>query len=151
MATKQSVGLELLEHAHEVVYVINGALWICQQQSPQQLPQQQPAPWAEPDLAALSAASGMACDAGLPGIQTSAGEPRQIETSGEGCGGWMPPEFRVCAADLKGRKQQTVLRRGGAFFAQSYEEAPSILAENGRCRQVAFFHMQVPLVAFECR
>ena len=54
----------------------------------------------------------------------------------------MPPEYRVCAPDLKGRAHTTVIRRSGAFYAQSFEESPSVLAERGRCRQVAFFHMQ---------
>jgi hypothetical protein len=49
---------------------------------------------------------------------------------------------RVCAPALKGRTHRTVLCRSGVLSAHQYEEAPSVLAEGGRCRQVALFHMQ---------
>jgi len=146
VATKQAAGLALRESAREVAYVVNGAVWICGQPLPlPQPPQLRTAARStmmEPDLAALDAASTLPCDMALPGIQTSVGEPRQVETSSEGCGGWMPAEYRVCAPNLKGYPRQTVLRRSGAFYTQSYEDSPSIVAEGGRCRQVAFFHMQ---------
>ena len=35
-----------------------------------------------------------------------------------------------------------MLRRSGSFYSQSFEESAAISASNGRCRQVAFFHMQ---------
>jgi len=135
VAVKQSAGLELLEHAKEVVYVVRGALWICQEHRAH-------AAAAEPNVATLSGASAPACDMALPGVQTGVGEPTPLETSGDGCGAWMPSEFRVCAPALKGRTHRTVLCRSGVLSAQQYEEAPSVLAEGGRCRQVALFHMQ---------
>jgi len=143
MATKQFAGLELHEHAREHVYALHGALWICLADAAAGGGDVAAAirPFT-PDLAALSAASAPACDPALPGVQTSVGEPRQVATSGDGCGAWMPAEYRVCAPDLRGVVRQTVLRRSGAFYAQAYEESPSMQAEGGRCRQVAFFHMQ---------
>ena len=54
----------------------------------------------------------------------------------------MPPEFRLCAPQLKGRPQQTILRSNGAFYTQGFEEADTVTAEGGRCWQAAFFHMQ---------
>ena len=146
MARKQFAGLELREHAREVVYAIRGALWVCQHD--EGAADGRHAPPAEPDLASLAAKSVHECDPALPGVQTPVGEPQPIETSAEGCGSWMPPEYRVCAPSLKGGaappppQPLTVLRRNGAFVAQGFAEAPAVVAEGGRCRQVAFFHMQ---------
>mmetsp|Transcript_58410 Transcript_58410/g.115963 ORF Transcript_58410/g.115963 Transcript_58410/m.115963 type:complete len:380 (-) Transcript_58410:275-1414(-) len=137
VARKQFAGLELREHAREVVYAIRGALWVCQQDG-----SAGGSPFQEPNLTALGTLSDLQCDQSLPGVQTALGEPVRVETSGEGCGSWMPSEFRVCASALKDSRQQTVLRRNGAFYSQAFEEAPSVSAERGRCRQVAFFHMQ---------
>ena len=136
VARKQFAGLELREHAHEVVYAIRGALWVCalEATTSHRL--------GEPDLAALAARSAHSCEPDLKGVQTAVGEPQPVATTADGCGAWMPPEFRVCAPELKGKPEQTILRRNGVFYTQGYQEDPRVHAEGGRCRQVAIFHMQ---------
>ena len=76
------------------------------------------------------------------GVQAPRGEPEPFKVTKEGCGGWMPEQFRMCAQELKGATQRSLLLSNGEFWSQAFEEAPSLRAEGGRCRQGAFFHMQ---------
>jgi len=99
-------------------------------------------PLNDPDVAALAAASEEICDHALPEVQPPVGDEEVVQVGGVGCGGWMPPEYRICAEALKGRDATTVTRRNGEFYAQAFERVPDVVAENGRCRQGAFFHMQ---------
>ena len=50
-------------------------------------------------------------------------------------------EYRLCA-ESQGKVRQTVVRRDGQFFAQTFEHAPRIVGAGGQCHQGAFFHMQ---------
>ena len=79
----------------------------------------------------------------LPGVQTARGEPRRFNVTQEGCGGWMPAEYRMCADELKGLGEPVDIEiEGGGFYAQRFSEAPALTALGGRCKQGAFFHMQ---------
>ena len=134
IAQKQFAGLERQEHAHSVVYVLNGALWVCAGGNG--------FGQTEPDLNTLLAASAPSCDHALPDVHHAVGEEEAVATTGEGCGAWVPPEFRMCAESLKGRTDLNLLRRDGKLYAQPFTAAPAIKTENGRCVQGAFFHMQ---------
>lgn len=140
IAQKQFTGLEREEHAQASVYLIRGALWLCDSKSTSGAAADALAD--EPDLRALAAASEDKCDHTLPEVHPATGEEEAVQVGGTGCGAWVPPEFRICAESLKGRTQTTVVRRNGEFYSQSFERVPSITAEGGRCRQGAFFHMQ---------
>jgi len=131
LAPKQFAGLELTTHATDEVYVVNGALWLCKGAADR-----------PPSVDALRTASTPACDHALPGVQRLVAEPERFSVDGEGCGGWVAPEYRVCATKLKGRANQALVLRGGEFYAQKFEELPVVSAEGGRCKQGAFFHMQ---------
>ena len=134
ISQKQFAGLERDQQASAVAYVIRGALWLCEAASGEQ-----------PDVAALAAASELQCDESLPELQPPAnqsGEPQSVEVGMAGCGAWVPPEYRLCAESLKGKVRQTVVRRDGQFFAQTFEHAPRIVGAGGQCHQGAFFHMQ---------
>ena len=62
VANKQFVGLQTSTPAHEDIYVLNGALWLCQRDG-----------GGAPDVRALAAASPAACDLNLPGVQGGKG------------------------------------------------------------------------------
>uniref|UniRef100_A0A7S0LDC4 Phospholipase B-like n=1 Tax=Coccolithus braarudii TaxID=221442 RepID=A0A7S0LDC4_9EUKA len=130
VANKQFVGLTVGRPATDDVYVVDGALWVCRREA------------REPSIAALRLASGPGCDVELRGVQRSVGQPQRFEVTHEGCGNWMPQEFRMCAVHLKGSDKHNLLLSEGKFFSQEYEEVGAILAEKGRCKQGAFFHMQ---------
>ena len=49
----------------------------------------------------------------------------------------MPPEFRMCAAKLKGATRRNLQLSNGEFWSHGYEEAAELSAEGGRCRQGA--------------
>ena len=71
------------------------------------------------------------------------GEPGvALQVTGDGCGNWMPSEFRMCASHLKGSERRNILLRDGQFYSQKYEEEAGLSTEHGRCKQGAFFHMQ---------
>jgi len=135
VASKQFVGLQLGKPAADDVYVLNGVLWLCKREA------------GEPSITAMQAVSGAACDLQLPGVQQTIGGPERFEVTHEGCGGWMPPEFRMCANHLKdsgdsGRPKHNLLLQSGTFYAQEYTEDAEVSTEGGRCHQGAFFHMQ---------
>mmetsp|Transcript_57675 Transcript_57675/g.132409 ORF Transcript_57675/g.132409 Transcript_57675/m.132409 type:complete len:601 (-) Transcript_57675:395-2197(-) len=130
VANKQFVGLTVGRVATDDVYVIGGALWVCRREA------------LEPSLAALRLASEPMCDLQLQGMQRPLGEATRFEVTHEGCGNWMPQEFRMCAEHLKGSQKHNLLLSEGMFFAQEYEEVGAIFADHGRCKQGAFFHMQ---------
>ena len=69
-----------------------------------------------------------------------------LRVSSEGCGKWMPVEYRMCASlpEPPERERDTVSfsieLEGGQFYAQRFRTTLRVL-DNG-CRQGAFFHMQ---------
>ena len=130
VANKQFVGLEAGDGSGDV-YVLNGSLWLCEHN-----------PERPVNVASLLAASPPACDLALPGVQHAKGSRAAFKVNKEGCGGWMPQEFRMCASHLKGSTHRAVLIEDAKFFAQTVEEAPSVIADGGRCKQGALFHMQ---------
>ena len=130
VSNKQFVGLKVESPAVEDVYVLSGAVWLCQRAG------------GALDVRALQAASPPACDLALPGVHTDEGEARAFRVTREGCGSWMPSEFRMCAAKLKGATRRNLQLSNGEFWSHGYEEAAELSAQGGRCRQGAFFHMQ---------
>ena len=103
-------------------------------------------------LLAQHAAHGV-CQVGAPtlviqpnAVQLLYGDHERLSISADGCGAWMPPEYRMCA---------TGLLEGGAELAattalvyvndtlsvQRYRPSPAFALSNG-CRQGAFFHFQ---------
>ncbi|KAL1520353.1 hypothetical protein AB1Y20_021943 [Prymnesium parvum] len=129
VANKQFVGLEHSGESPQHVYVLNGSLWLCKL-GPETV-----------DLELLRAASTPACDVALPGVQQASGALEEFEVTQQGCGQWMPQEFRMCAPHLKGRKQNVVIE-DGRFYTQRVSDAPTLSVDDGRCKQGAFFHMQ---------
>ena len=132
MANKQFVGLTV--DADYVIYSVDGAVWQCPRD-------------ASVEIGALArhSMSGR-CSEQLPGVQTLVGEPRRVAVSGEGCGKWMPLEYRMCATELiaDGAQEaagQAVTYFDGAFYAQRFQSAAGFVMANG-CRQGAFFHFQ---------
>ena len=113
------------------MYVLSGALWVCKR-----------GPWGAPDLKALLEASAPACDLDLSGVQHEMGEREGFDVTRDGCGNWMPQEFRMCAKPLAGAEKTQVVVVDGSFYSQGYDEEKVVLADRGRCRQGAFFHMQ---------
>ena len=113
------------------VYVLSGALWVCKR-----------GPWGAPDLKALLEASAPACDLDLSGVQHEMGDREGFDVTRDGCGNWMPQEFRMCAKPLAGAEKTQVVVVDGSFYSQGYDEEKVVLADRGRCRQGAFFHMQ---------
>ena len=108
VSNKQFVGLKVESPAAEDVYVLSGAVWLCQRDG-----------GGAPDVRALQAASPPACDLALPGVHTDAGEQQAFRVTHEGCGGWMPSEFRMCAAKLKGATRRNLQLSNGEFWSQA--------------------------------
>uniref|UniRef100_A0A7S2CVX3 Uncharacterized protein n=1 Tax=Haptolina brevifila TaxID=156173 RepID=A0A7S2CVX3_9EUKA len=139
IANKQFVGLTV--PADQVIYSVGGAVWQCPQD-------------ASVDVGELArhAASGR-CQATLPNlppqpnaVQQLAGGLERLTLSTEGCGAWMPPEFRMCAAELlEGGAElaasTAVVYVNDTLLVQRYRPSPLYALPNG-CRQGAFFHFQ---------
>ena len=140
-AQKQASGLEVQRAAHASVFVINGALWLCDEAA-QTADAAQGTGRRPPDLAALAAASAPTCDHTLPEVQPPAGVESPVTVDGTACGAWMQSSYRLCAEALKGRTPPTVVRHDGGFFAQDFRRAPGLTADGGRCRQAALLHLQ---------
>lgn len=138
-AQKQASGLEVQKAARASVYVIKGALWLCDEATGAAHAALGDRP---PDLAALAAASEPTCDHALPEVQRPTGAEAPVIVAGTACGAWMQSAYRLCADALKGHVSQTVVRRDGAFFAQGFQRVPGLTADGGRCRQAALLHLQ---------
>ena len=139
IAHKQFVGLTV--PADQVIYSVSSAVWQCPRDTVVDVE----------ELARHSAAGR--CQVGLPdtpvqanAVQRLSGGLEPISLATEGCGAWMPSEYRMCAREL--------LEAGGEFaaatalvyandtlFVQRYRPSPSYVLHNG-CRQGAFFHFQ---------
>jgi len=137
MATKQMVGLEV-PSSQQVLFVA-GSVWVC--------PGDVPLTGAL--LTQMSERTGREpCRTTLPPLQRSTGEPTRLEwSSTEGCGKWMPADFRMCAvggggasSTLSDPQRVVVTAKDGSFYSQPLEEA-GLELEN-QCRQTSFFHFQ---------
>ena len=134
IANKQAVGLEV-PSTDQVLHVA-GSVWICAGDvalSPALLTELTERTGREP------------CRTTLPPLQRPVGEPTSLRWSAEGCGKWIPAEFRQCVLDATSSlpadpRTVVVYGRGGGFQAQRVEDAGLEVA-NG-CRQAAFFHFQ---------
>ena len=135
VSNKQFVGLKVESPAAEDVYVLSGAVWLCQRDgggapdvralqaahtpTPTPNPNPNPSPGPNPTPNTLQAASPPACDLALPGVHTDSGEQQAFRVTHEGCGGWMPSEFRMCAAKLKGATRRNLQLSNGEFWSQA--------------------------------
>jgi hypothetical protein len=112
------------------VYALGGAIWRCDREL------------AAPEINELLAATKPACGHALRGVQSPVGQPQRQPISGSGCGGWMPPEFRMCAPQLRDAGPHSLLLHDGEVFSQRVESDPVVTALRGACHEGAFFHMQ---------
>ena len=140
VAHKQFVGLTV--PADQVIYSVSSSVWQCPR-------------GAAVDLETLARHSAAGrCQIAPPdslpqpsAVQQPIGALEPISLAAEGCGQWMPAEYRMCAREL--------LEAGGEFsastglvyandslFVQRYRLSPDYALSNG-CRQGAFFHFQV--------
>ena len=86
------------------------------------------------------------CRAELPGVQLPIGTRVPLEVSAEGCGQWMPKEWRMCAPQLIEQGHDVAATTStfflnGGFYGQRFRPAAGTVLANG-CRQLAFFHFQ---------
>eukprot|EP00326_Haptolina_ericina_P029547 CAMPEP_0181172212 /NCGR_PEP_ID=MMETSP1096-20121128/2330_1 /TAXON_ID=156174 ORGANISM="Chrysochromulina ericina, Strain CCMP281" /NCGR_SAMPLE_ID=MMETSP1096 /ASSEMBLY_ACC=CAM_ASM_000453 /LENGTH=133 /DNA_ID=CAMNT_0023259927 /DNA_START=14 /DNA_END=415 /DNA_ORIENTATION=+ len=108
-----------------MIYYVSGSVWQCGRD-------------VKPNVAELAArGSARRCEVGLPGIVAGASEPRKIDVDGEGCGRWMPLEYRMCASQLIDQGADIAATTNtfwnGSFFAQRVTYAPETSLQNG-CR-----------------
>lgn len=127
VATKQFVGMGK-QAGH--VYALGGSIWRCDRQL------------ETAEISQLLAATRPACGLTLRGVQSPVGQPERQLISGSGCGGWMPPEFRMCAPQLRDVGPHSLLLHDGQVFSQRVESDPAVHALGGACHEGAFFHMQ---------
>ena len=85
------------------------------------------------------------CRTTLPPLQRSIGELNGLRWQPEGCGKWIPAEFRLCVAEASrvlpsDTRTVAVYARDGSFYSQGLEDG-GLELPNG-CRQAAFFHFQ---------
>ena len=139
VANKQFVGLTLPADQH--IYSVNSAVWQCPRDAHVDL-----------DELARHAAVGR-CQLSLPGrpaqpasVQELVGGFERLTMSTEGCGSWMPPEYRMCATELlEGGAELSaataIVYANDTLMVQRYRPNPHYALPNG-CRQGAFFHFQ---------
>jgi hypothetical protein len=69
-------------------------------------------------------AAGEPCRTTLPPLQRPVGELAPLRWQPEGCGKWIPQEFRLCVADASAalppdkRHNVAVYARDGSFYSQ---------------------------------
>ena len=139
IANKQAVGLEV--PSSQQVLFVGGGIWACPDHvvADDSLVR---------DLKERTAREP--CRTTLPPLQRPVGELSSLRWQPEGCGKWIPADFRLCVADSTrklpaDRRTVAVYARDGSFYSQTLEDAGLELA-NG-CRQSAFFHFQVRVAA----
>ena len=133
IALKQAVGLEAT--SRQQIIAVGGAVWACGGD-------------VTVDQALLrnmrTRTELEPCRTTLPPLQRPVGSEVELAAGSEGCGMWMPAEFRMCLKDEKSLpgdgKSVAVYSRGGKFYGQELE-GPNLEMPNG-CRQMAFFHFQ---------
>lgn len=135
VANKQAVGLDV-PSSQQVLFVA-GSIWTCGGEVNVD----------DALLRELTERTGKEpCRTLLPPLQRPVGELSTLRWQPEGCGKWIPSEFRLCVADARqslpaDTRTVGVYAREGSFYAQTMEDA-GLELENG-CRQSAFFHFQV--------
>lgn len=112
------------------VYALKGSIWRCERDL------------ELPEIAELVKAIKPMCSDELHGVQTPIGEPQRVSISNTGCGGWMPPEYRMCAHSLKGSQNHALYLDDGVVYSQRVDSDTSVVSLGGICHEGAFFHMQ---------
>ena len=134
ISSKQAVGLDTSPSGEQVLSV-GGAVWRC----PADV-----APTAELRSELAVRTAGEPCRLALPAVHPKSGAEAAVAVAADGCGKWIPAEFRMCATNLPADKQRRAAvalgTRDGGFYSQAVDDAATLLP-NG-CRQVAFFHFQ---------
>ena len=79
-------------------------------------------------------------------VQRPVGGLEPISLVYEGCGQWMPSEYRMCARELVDAGGEfaaatALIYANDSLFVQRYRPSASYALSNG-CRQGAFFHFQ---------
>ena len=85
------------------------------------------------------------CRTSLPPLQRSSGPLSNLRWGPEGCGKWIPADFRMCVTEPHvvlpdDLHNLAIYAADGGFYSQKLEDAGLDLG-NG-CRQTAFFHHQ---------
>ena len=87
--------------------------------------------------------AGEPCRLALPAVHPKSGAEAAVAVAADGCGKWIPSEFRMCATNLPADKQRRAAvalgTRDGGFYSQAVDDA---LDYSNSCRQVAFFHFK---------
>jgi len=139
VAHKQFVGLTV--PADQVIYSVSSAVWQCPRD-------------ATVDVETLARHSAVGrCQVSTPeqpvqanAVQKLVGGAEPISLSTDGCGQWMPAEYRMCARELLEAGAEfaaatALVYANDTLFVQRYRPSPSYALSNG-CRQGAFFHFQ---------
>jgi hypothetical protein len=134
IANKQAVGLQV--PSTEQVLFVAGSVWSC------------PAEVVADDVLIRQLSERTArepCILTLPPLQRSIGGLSGLRWKPEGCGNWIPSDFRLCVADAPSSlptdpRTVAVYAVDGSFYAQRLEDAG--LEHSNGCRQAAFFHFQ---------
>mmetsp|Transcript_12566 Transcript_12566/g.36837 ORF Transcript_12566/g.36837 Transcript_12566/m.36837 type:complete len:282 (+) Transcript_12566:524-1369(+) len=134
IAPKQAIGLDIRSTASAVW--AGGAVWHCSAAT-------------EPDASLLQelAAAGVArrCYLHLPSIQPAVGGASPVEVRDTGCGDWISPECRLCAADppADGSSIAYYARDGKVHSRRIDSSALALPSPNAHgCHQAAIFHFQ---------
>ena len=139
-ANKQFVGLTV--PSDKTIYAVANSVWEC------------PAD-AQVDVADLARHSARGrCQMAPPtqpvqpnAVQQLVGSVQKLSIVSEGCGAWMPPEYRMCAADLAeaaGAEQTAstaILYVNDSLHVQKVRVNAQYALPNG-CKQGALFHFQ---------
>lgn len=139
VAHKQFVGLTV--PADQVIYSVSSSVWQCPRD-------------AVVDVEELARHSARGrCQVALPdlpvqpnAVQRLHGGLKPISLTTEGCGQWMPAEYRMCARELLEAGAEVaaataLVYANDSLMVQRYTPSPNYALENG-CRQGAFFHFQ---------
>jgi len=139
VANKQFVGLTVPADQH--IFAVANSVWQCPVD-------------AAVDFAVLARHSARGrCQLSPPGqpvkpnaVQQLVGPLERMAVSSEGCGAWMPPEYRMCAADLlEGGAElaaaTSLLYVNDTLNVQRVKTFADFSLPNG-CKQGAFFHFQ---------
>ena len=139
IAHKQFVGLTV--PADQVIYSVSSAVWQCPRDAS-----------VDVDELARHSAVGR-CQVSAPelplqpsAVQKPVGGLEPISMATEGCGQWMPAEYRMCARELLEAGAEfaaatALVYANDTLFVQRYRPSPEYALSNG-CRQGAFFHFQ---------
>jgi hypothetical protein len=139
VAHKQFLGLTV--PADQMIYSVSSAVWQCPRD-------------AVVDVEKLVRHSAVGrCQVAPPelpvqpnAVQRLVGGLEPISLAMEGCGQWMPPEYRMCARELLEAGAEfaaatALVYANDTLFVQRYWPSPNYALANG-CRQGAFFHFQ---------